>query len=250
MTYYLVDLENTGEAWARAVQDASPGDMIYLFYSRNYMRVHMDSIGPYLDRGVGLRCKKCSTGKDGLDFQLSSELGALAARNESAGFVILSRDTGYDVLISYWAPYGIKITRRPPPVPEAKPAKKAAKKKAQAKPPEPALVLPAGCITKTQCRKAYREKLRLVMDGLEFTEADVNKLVGICVMAVEVKPVRRLLTAYNACARTYGQKSGTLIYNAAKPVLRDIMSHGPFYSEAGLAAEKKGAPPVDSGGAP
>lgn len=239
MTVYLVDLENTGEAWVKAAQDCMDCDAIYLFYSVNYGKTSLDSIGPFLDRGITVRCRKCTAGKNGLDFQLCSELGYLAARQEDARFIILSNDTGYDVLIGYWDRLGVRVGRRPVLV-QSRPSKKKKKAKASVVKKEDMLEKPLEHVgpSKTQCRKAYHAKLRPALHAAEVTESELNKLVGMCISSSQLDLSRRMFFLYNSCASTYGQKRGIEIYRAGREMLRDIANNGPFYVQGEEVADE------------
>ena len=53
----------------------------------------------------------CNTGRNGLDFQLSSYLGYLLRSSTKTQYIILSKDTGYDPLIQFWKEKGVDIAR-------------------------------------------------------------------------------------------------------------------------------------------
>lgn len=245
MTIYLTDLENTGEAWIKSAQDCQGGDMIYLFYSRNYTRTSMDSIGPFLEKGVSLRCRKCATGKNGLDFQLCSELGYLVAQHPGCAMVILSNDHGYDALLHYWDRLGVHISRRSVDAGQTNCTLKKSKSKKKFKAASVVVPEPAGP-SKTQCRKAYHAKLRPVLNSVSVTESELNKLIGICINSVLLNGPRRMVSVYNGCTHEYGRKRAGEIYKAGKEAIRDIVDNGPFYTvtEPGKEDAQKETVPV------
>lgn len=110
---YMIDFENTGPMWYDATKKAGSEDIIILFYSRNCQQVNLDSLSDTYKRGCELRFIKCNVGKNGLDFQLASELGYLAAVGSIEEIYIVSNDTGYDVLKEYWSRRNITVKRLP-----------------------------------------------------------------------------------------------------------------------------------------
>ena len=64
-----------------------------------------------MEHPLQLEMIPCNTGKNGLDFQLSSYLGYLLRSSAKARYVILSKDMGYDPLIQFWKERGAEITR-------------------------------------------------------------------------------------------------------------------------------------------
>ena len=54
---------------------------------------------------------RCCTGKNALDFQLSTELGYQISRVPDKRFAIVSNDAGYDSIISYWKGRGRIVER-------------------------------------------------------------------------------------------------------------------------------------------
>lgn len=54
----------------------------------------------------------CTTGHNGLDFQLSTYLGYKVHNAASSKVVIISNDTGFDAVVSFWAKRGVNIRRQ------------------------------------------------------------------------------------------------------------------------------------------
>ncbi len=108
---YMVDFENVGNCWADVLGQAEPGDTAILFYTDNSPKAMLDQMEKAERQGVSLKFRRCEAGPNGLDFQLSSELGYLAGSGAGAEFCILSNDAGYDVLADYWSHAGIAVAR-------------------------------------------------------------------------------------------------------------------------------------------
>ena len=109
---YLIDFENVGNHWAASLKDASEGDTAFLFYTDNSPKAMLEQLEKIERRGVAIKFRRCLPGRNGLDFQLASELGYLIGCNGGNGrYLIISDDTGYDVLASYWASSGTEVSR-------------------------------------------------------------------------------------------------------------------------------------------
>lgn len=117
-TYYLVDMENTGakEGLMLSLNSVKSGDVVICFSTcDSKTNVSCELLLMLQNRGASFLLKKTFTGKNALDFQLSSWLGHLIAESGAAGkdntYVIVSNDAGYDPLESFWAQQGIKVNR-------------------------------------------------------------------------------------------------------------------------------------------
>lgn len=110
---YLIDFENVGNHWADALDGASEGDTAVLFYTDNSPKAMLEQLEKIERRGVAIKFRRCIPGRNGLDFQLSSELGYLIGRGGEGRYHIISDDTGYDVLASYWAQADVEVSRLP-----------------------------------------------------------------------------------------------------------------------------------------
>jgi len=108
---YLIDFENIGNKWADIVKDAGRGDVAVLFYSDNAPKAMLDQLEQAERRGIVLKFRHCVAGRNGLDFQLASELGYLIGTGGGREYVIVSDDSGYDVLADYWKTTGEHVRR-------------------------------------------------------------------------------------------------------------------------------------------
>lgn len=109
---YLVDFENVGNHWADVLASAGDGDTAVLFYSDNSPKAMLEQLEKIERRGVAIKFRKCLAGRNGLDFQLSSELGFLLGKlGMGDGYKIISDDVGYDVLAGYWKSAGASVDR-------------------------------------------------------------------------------------------------------------------------------------------
>ena len=96
---YLIDFENVGNRWADMLSGrAAAGDEAILFYSDNSPKAMLDQLEKMERAGVAIRFRHCVAGRNGLDFQLSSELGWQACSDPGREYAILSGDAGFGVL--------------------------------------------------------------------------------------------------------------------------------------------------------
>lgn len=112
-TTYLIDFENIGNRWAEILAGASRGDTAVLFYSDNAPKAMLDQLEKAERRGIALKFRHCACGRNGLDFQLASELGYLIGAGTGTAYAIVSDDAGYDVLADYWKTSGESVSRLP-----------------------------------------------------------------------------------------------------------------------------------------
>ena len=107
MVYYFVDTENIGNQWAQFITTLSEGDHMIMFHTETncHQSITLDQLSNLTDFGK-IKCYSipCAKGDNALDFQLSSYLGFLLSKacKETDSFVILSRDKGYEPLVSFW----------------------------------------------------------------------------------------------------------------------------------------------------
>ena len=108
--YVLIDFEN--------VQPGNLGVLkqhpfkVMVFVGANQAKIPFDLAAAMQALGdAGQYVKIAGTGKNALDFHIAYYIGELAARDSTAYFHIISRDTGFDTLIKHLKARGIKIQR-------------------------------------------------------------------------------------------------------------------------------------------
>lgn len=112
MRIFLVDMENVPHL--TSLKKLSDNDMVLLFYTDNTPAMKMETLHRMMETNALVRCKKVYVGtRNALDFQLSSYLGYLINTYPDAEFIIISKDTGYDVVRKFWlSEKKIKIKRQ------------------------------------------------------------------------------------------------------------------------------------------
>ena len=108
---YLIDTENIGSAWTEVLPLMGRNDEILLFYTVNSPGIPYRDLQQIMNHLSQMELIPCNTGRNGLDFQLSSYLGYLLRSSTKTQYVILSKDTGYDPLIQFWKEKGVDIAR-------------------------------------------------------------------------------------------------------------------------------------------
>lgn len=108
---YLIDTENIGSAWTEVLPLMGRNDEILLFYTVNSPGIPYRDLQQIMSHLSQMELIPCNTGRNGLDFQLSSYLGYLLRSSTKTQYIILSKDTGYDPLIQFWKEKGVDIAR-------------------------------------------------------------------------------------------------------------------------------------------
>lgn len=99
-TFTLVDFENIQPTSLAALSGDDSG--LLVFVGANQTKVPIDlavSMQPLGSRAVYV--KIAGTGRNALDFHLAFHLGKLSAEHPGADFTIVSRDAGFDPLVTY-----------------------------------------------------------------------------------------------------------------------------------------------------
>lgn len=108
-TYYI-DSENVGDAWIDLVSIDSD-NTYYLFYTGRSPRIAYNSLLHLLDAGTKPQFILCKEGNNALDFQLVTFLGYQLGSDKEQNAVIVSNDTGFDAVVTFWADRGFSIRR-------------------------------------------------------------------------------------------------------------------------------------------
>jgi hypothetical protein len=103
MDYYLIDYENTGENGLKGITELPEDSCVVIFYSENADKISFDMHQKFCICKTKLEFRKINTGrKNALDFQLSTYLGYLIAKNEEDQYYIVSKDNGYRSVVDFW----------------------------------------------------------------------------------------------------------------------------------------------------
>jgi hypothetical protein len=106
MAIFLVDYENVNESGFKGVLSCSKDDMIFVFYTKNGSTITFETHKLLGESKPKIEYLNVENGtRNALDFQLSSYLGFLITNHSKEQFYIVSKDKGYEVLISFWSKY-------------------------------------------------------------------------------------------------------------------------------------------------
>lgn len=108
---YFVDSENVGDSWIDLLDTASEEDEILVFYTEKSPNMKYNDLIKLKQAPREVTFMECCAGNDALDFQLSTELGYQVHDIGDTEFIIVSNDTGYDAVVTYWRDRRIKIKR-------------------------------------------------------------------------------------------------------------------------------------------
>lgn len=112
-TYYLIDFENVNDEGLNGSNTLGKHDHVHLFYTDHAKRISLDTLN--MDSSCKFSIHKVPASKNSLDMHLVSYLGYLLGTNpcNSCKYVIISKDTDYDNIISFWKAQNFNaITRR------------------------------------------------------------------------------------------------------------------------------------------
>jgi hypothetical protein len=166
MAYFLIDFENIRNI--QGVSSLTQNDTVIFFYTKN-----SNDLSFSLHREIGSSPAKFEyfEGQNGspnaLDFQLSSYLGFLIAQFPNEAFYIVSKDKGFEHLISFWSTEKLPCSKIERIENIALKNKVIAPKEATAKSPTKA---PVGSL---------RDELRKNVDDLQIKETDISKIITI-----------------------------------------------------------------------
>ena len=109
---YLIDFENVANNGFDGLPELRPTDELLIFYSEQHSTISIP-VHQALEKS---QVKKTympikSGGKNALDFQLVTWLGFEISQNDKEHFVIISKDTGFDVVVDFWKKRGINVSR-------------------------------------------------------------------------------------------------------------------------------------------
>ena len=258
--HYLIDFENVSDDGLKGYFELSPEDTVEIFYTENAARIGIDFLENCLaaPERAALRFIKVPAGKQSLDMQLATYLGALLAGDGApdAEYCIVSKDKGFASIRQFWQ------SRRPGAVirlqrmirPDGQPQNAGQQKPSetqnggqqkpaepqnagQTKQPEaqsgaqqrpaqqknaqnPAEMQNAG---KPEANAADPAKVRIAAalqkGGIDESVADSVWLLAQSLRGAPA-PLRDI---YQGIVKKYGQKKGLAIYNQVKSELKQLV---------------------------
>ncbi len=116
MNYYFIDYENVHADGFTGAEKLGENDVICVMYTEQSKAFSLELVEKIARQHARLESYKAGTGaKNSLDFQLASYLGYMIAKNEGRDdcYYIVSRDTGFNHLVDFWAERSVTVKRIP-----------------------------------------------------------------------------------------------------------------------------------------
>lgn len=114
MNYYFIDYENVHADGLTGVEQIAEDDIVCVMYTEQSKSFSLELVEKIAKQKARLESYKAGTGtKNALDFQLSSYLGYIIAKNTDAAveYHIVSKDTGFDCLVDFWRSRNVNVKR-------------------------------------------------------------------------------------------------------------------------------------------
>ena len=103
MKIYLVDFENVKSKGLQGVDNLTETDTVIIFYSENSDTINFEMHQKVLTSKADIDYVKVNVGgKNALDFQRSTLLGYLVAKDTYTNIFVISNDRGFDFLHDFW----------------------------------------------------------------------------------------------------------------------------------------------------
>ncbi len=189
-TFYLIDFENVHEDGLSGSANLGSHDHIYLFYTKNVPKISIKELAGL--HSANLSTLEIPNGNQSLDMHLVSYLGYLIGTNTNnkCKYVIISKDTDYDNIVSFWkSKSGSDITRQN-----------------EIAPPKPA--------KSTNTTTLINSKVQKLLSSAGFSNDIINPIASLVSKHHREKNGKQ--TVYRSIVAKYGQKRGLNIYNHIK----------------------------------
>ncbi len=112
MAVYIVDFENVKSKGLNGIDNLEAEDNVFVFYSENAETITFDVHRKMKSTPANIIYFEVKVGsKNALDFQLSSYLGFLIAKDPENQYHIVSDDTGFDSVVHFWKQNSKSIDR-------------------------------------------------------------------------------------------------------------------------------------------
>lgn len=103
MKAYLIDFENVNSKGLNGIDSLGGDDSVYIFYSDKSDTLSFEMHQKVMESTAKIVYVKVNVGgKNALDFQLSTYLGYLVAKEKYSHIFVISSDKGFDFLHDFW----------------------------------------------------------------------------------------------------------------------------------------------------
>ncbi len=215
-TYYLVDFENLHEEALKITKKATEKDSLIIFFTSNTPKISLEALE---NQKAKPEIIKCNSGKQSLDLCLVSYLGyQIKSDGKNSKYVIVSDDSGFDNVISFWKDRKITTVSR-----QAKATEEAGKKSEISKDKSKNSPSKKAESSKDKNKNSQNKKTELnnsitkiLNEALPQTD---NKTKGEIVSLAVKNAEAGKQNVYRKMIQKYGQKKGLDYYNAIKKAL-------------------------------
>lgn len=191
---YYVDTENI-PYWEMSV-NIKKDDFVYFFVTENSRKITGDSIKTVLQNKGYYKIINCKTGKNALDFQLSTMLGYVLRNNKKKEHIVVSCDSGYAAIVDFWKSRGYKVRCI---------ANEKAKQKEEYK----------KFVHSLMEKKATNKKfLKKELKEYNFSPEELNKVQDIVLENSNREDYMGQI--HNGLVREFGKNTGLIIFNTLK----------------------------------
>ena len=200
---YFVDFENVGSNGLIGSKNLSDKDKVIVFMNKD--RVKSIPVDVYMEMmNTSAKVEHIflhKSGKNYLDFQLSTYLGYLLGKGEKNDICIVSKDAGYESLVDFWKGRNISICIQPS-IGNVKPVKK----------------------TKSDSTKEFTELWRKkIRESLKKNKLTVASSSYSSIYRAIVENDSKL-GLHNTLAKSFKDPMGLNIYNAIKDIFEEYQS--------------------------
>lgn len=199
-THCFIDYENVHESGFEGVEALSDGDAVTIFISSVSHKISLVVLETLLRKNCDLNIiHTIGTGKNNLDFQLIAEVGYQIGRQANATkaprFVIISKDRGYENVVTVFSKRGVEISQCETI------AKIGQLIEASETGPEETQAIPEW---------EYSEPLMKSLESLKLKAADLTKIDKI------FREANTLAVLHDRLAKAFGKKGNHQIYSKLK----------------------------------
>ncbi len=108
---YYIDSENVGDSWIELLEESEARFLV--FYTGRSPRIAYPQAIQLMNATTKPEFIECHEGNNGLDFQLVTYLGYELHADNTSEIIIISNDTGFDAVVSFWSERGMNVSRVP-----------------------------------------------------------------------------------------------------------------------------------------
>ena len=211
-TYYLVDLENAGVAGLNSIQNHENSKVILFSTPNNSAKIPSEAL---CNLGAAhLKFFMVPQKKQSVDEHIMSYLGYLVGKKNGAKFVIVSNDSDYDNIISFWKrEKGADIKRQTTITSETMQTEAKSVIKEIKKPVVKKAVKKANALTKAE----YNTKIMQALSKAKIDNRKVGEVASIC--SKQYSQVNRKELISDALNKKYGQAEGAELFSVIKGII-------------------------------